>query len=251
MVTTLFHAFLYAHIATGAVGLLAFWIPIVTRKGAQRHVVGGRLFARCMLATGTFAIGISICTLISPLPTHPAFEDAALIRGIFGWMMLYLAVLTINLAWYGLLCVRHRGDHAGNRTPVNLASQWLLLGLALNCAIQGWRIDQVLMMGISVIGVAAAVTNLRFLYARHPSRIAWQLEHVKALVGAGISVYTAFLAFGAVRLVPELALSPVLWAIPLSVGLALIIGFQRRIIRQYRAARARSTVIASGGSTAA
>jgi hypothetical protein len=247
VVTSLFHAFLYAHIATGAVGLIAFWVPIATRKGARAHVAGGRLFARCMLATGAFAVGLSLCTLIAPLPTHPAFEDAALVRGIFGWMMLYLAVLTVNLAWYGLLAVRNRHDHRANRTPVNLASQWLLLALSINCAVQGALIGQALMMGISLVGVAAAVTNLRFLNAERPARVAWQLEHVKALIGAGISVYTAFLAFGAVRLLPEAALSPVLWAAPLAVGLVLIFVFQRRIVARYRAAKAaaRATELAS------
>jgi hypothetical protein len=60
----------------------------------------------------------------------------------------------------------------------------------------------------------------------------WLKEHVKALVGAGISVYTAFFAFGAVRTFPELALHPGLWAVPLAVGLTLIIVHHRRIDRQ-------------------
>ncbi len=239
MIDTLFHLFLWGHICAGAVGLVVFWVPIFTRKGGRDHVRGGRIFARCMIVTGTFAIGISTCTLLDPLGTHPHFEDAALVTGIFGWMMLYLAVLTINLAWYGLLCIRNRRDHAGNAEWRNVALQYVLLVLALNTAFQGWRIDQVLMMGISVVGIAAAITNLRFIH-RTPSRVSWQLEHVKGLVGAGISVYTAFLAFGAVRLLPAAALSPVLWSIPLVTGLAMILWYWRRIILQDRALTARA-----------
>ena len=41
-------------------------------------------------------------------------------------------------------------------------------------------------------------------------------------VGTGISVYTAFFAFGAVRIAPDVALNPILWAVPLLVGLAII-----------------------------
>jgi hypothetical protein len=52
-------------------------------------------------------------------------------------------------------------------------------------------------------------------------------------VGAGISVYTAFFAFGAVRLMPQLALTPVLWGIPLVVGLTLIVYHQRRLLRSF------------------
>ena len=59
-------------------------------------------------------------------------------------------------------------------------------------------------------------------------------EHIKCLVGAGISVYTAFFAFGAVRFIPELALQPGLWAVPLIVGLTLIIYHQRVVTRPQR-----------------
>jgi hypothetical protein len=68
--------------------------------------------------------------------------------------------------------------------------------------------------------------------------MAYQLEHVKAIVGSGISVYTAFMAFGFVRLRPDHALNPKMWAIPLVVGLAIIIYQQMRIrLTQRRPAR--------------
>lgn len=259
MIADLFHVFLYGHIATGALGLGAFWIPVVTRKGRGTHVAGGRVFVSCMLATGSFAIGISTCTLLAPLATHPQLPmDTPVIRGIFGWMMLYLAVLTIDLAWYGRLCIRNRRDHRRNGAWHHVALQYLLLALAANCALQGLLLDQVLLVGMATIGIAASITNLAFIHHPRPSRIAWQLEHVKGLVGAGISVYTAFLAFGAVRLLPEAALSPLLWSAPLVVGLALIIGFQRRIVRLERqraatnpAAPPVTNAVAAAGSVAA
>ncbi len=33
------------------------------------------------------------------------FDEPQTVRAVFGWMMLYLAVLTVNLAWHGWLCV--------------------------------------------------------------------------------------------------------------------------------------------------
>jgi hypothetical protein len=60
-------------------------------------------------------------------------------------------------------------------------------------------------------------------------------EHIKSLVGAGISVYTAFFAFGAVRLLPEMALTPALWSVPLITGLTLIIYHQRAVTLRFRA----------------
>ena len=245
----LFRAFVLVHIACGTVGLVSFWGPVLSRKGASLHRSSGRIFTYAMLATGTAAIGISTCTLLDPLGCHPhlvgrvdprlGLFDAALVRGIFGWMMLYLAVLTINLAWYGRLCVLNQRHHARNRTRFNIVLQALLLVLALNCAWQGVLLRQPLMIGICVIGIATVATNVAFLATTTPARNRWLLEHIKALVGAGISVYTAFFAFGAVRLLPSLALNPFLWAVPLAVGLTLIVYHQRNV--RLNESRRRST----------
>lgn len=230
-----FHAFVAAHIVSGAIGAVAFWIPVVARKGGTAHRYAGRVFASCMLLTGLIAICMSVSTLLAPLVTHPhVHESAQLIRGIFGWMMLYLAILTINLTWYGWLCILRRRSRAAMRGPVNLLLQALLLVAAGNCFWRGIEIGQVLMVGISFVGFATVATNLWYLYKPAPGPIDWQLEHIKALVGAGISVYTAFFAFGAVRLMPELALNPAFWSIPLVTGLILIVYHQQRLIRRLR-----------------
>ena len=129
----------------------------------------------------------------------------------------------------------NRRHHARNRGWHNMVLQALLTVASINCAGQGWRLDQPLMMGISLIGFATVATNLRFMLRQTPGPMTWLLEHIKALVGAGISVYTAFLAFGAVRFVPELALAPALWAVPLVTGLTIIIYHQARVLRGVRA----------------
>jgi uncharacterized membrane protein len=239
----LFHAFVAVHITTGAVGLVVFWLPILARKGGQLHRNAGRVFVWSMLLTGGAAIGISVCTLTDPMATHPqlvghpVFGDAKLVGAIFGWMMLGLAILTINLAWYGWQCNRHRRNHAANREWRNLLLQVATFVAATNCAWQGYRIGQPLMLGMSFIGWATVATNLYFLYKPKVAPNDWLKEHIKALVGAGISVYTAFFAFGAVRTFPALALHPVLWATPLAVGIALIVYHQRKVSLPLRAFR--------------
>ena len=80
------------------------------------------------------------------------------------------------------------------------------------------------------MGFATVVTNMWFIYRQPSSPKVRIKEHIKSLVGAGISVYTAFFAFGAVRLLPEIALTPGLWGIPLVTGLALIIYHQRAVM---------------------
>ncbi len=236
MTVELFHIFVWCHIVSGAIGLVAFWVPVASQKGGGAHARFGRIFTYCMLMTGFLAVGISTTTLLAPLETHTAPElngDAALVRGIFGWMMQYLAVLTINLAWFGWLAAVNKREHARNLEWRNVTLQVLLTVTALNCLVQGILIGQVLMIAISFVGFATVATNCWFLFKQKPGPFDWQLEHIKALVGAGISVYTAFLAFGAVRLMPSVALNPILWAIPLFTGIALIIYHQQKVKRRF------------------
>lgn len=236
MIVDTFHILVWCHIVSGAIGLVAFWVPIASQKGGSLHARVGKIFTYCMLITGFVAIGISSATLLAPVETHPAPElkgDAELIRGIFGWMMQYLAVLTINLAWFGWQAAINKRNHPANWQWRNIVLQVALFVTSLNCLVQGIIIDQVLMIGISFVGFATVATNLRFLLRAKPAVYEWQLEHIKALVGAGISVYTAFLAFGAVRLMPSLALNPVLWAIPLTIGISLIIYHQQKVKRRF------------------
>lgn len=224
-----FEILVIGHIISGTIGLISFWIPVLTKKGGANHRRFGRIFVNMMLLTGAIAIGISLCTLIDPRGTHPHLDDIALVTGIFGWMMLYLAILTINLAWYGKLCIDNKRHHEGNRAWHNLALQIILTIAAFNCAIQGWLIGQPLMIGMSIIGFATAGTNVVFMYKKNPRPPAWLREHIKGLVGAGISVYTAFFAFGAVQIMPEIALHPMLWSVPLITGLAIIIYQWRKL----------------------
>ena len=241
MPTDLFHTLVALHIVTGSIGAIAFWVPVVGRKGGANHKRWGKVFNVCLLVTALFAIFMSLLTLADPLGTHPYLAgrfDAAFISGIFGWMMLHNGILTVNLVWYGWLCIWNRRDHAANSGVVNTGLQWALTAAAILCTIEGIRLGQPLMVGIALVGFATVGTNLWFMWNPRPGPLDWKKEHIKALVGAGISVYTAFFAFGSVRIMPALALSPIMWAVPLTIGVALIIWHRRQVDLSLRARRA-------------
>ena len=230
----LFDWLIYAHILTGTVGLLTLWVPILAKKGGTAHKRWGLVFARALKATGAIAIGISLCTLIAPLETHPFWDDAAKIRAVFGWMMLYLAILTVNLAHYGQLCVQHRRQHEANRTALNLFGQAAMFVAAINCGVQGILAGVPLLSAMATVGVAAGILNTRFILKAEPAPQEWLIQHTRGLVGAGISVYTAFLAFGAVNLLPAMALNPLLWATPCTLGITYLLYHQLKIEAQNR-----------------
>jgi cadmium resistance protein CadD (predicted permease) len=168
------------------------------------------------------AVAMSLITLIIPLETHPKLSDVAMIRGLFGWLMLYLGLLTVALAWFGLNCIWNKRDHPANRHWLNVGLLCGSAGAAVNCAWQGWQIGQMIMIGVAPVGVVAAVVFLRFIFRRNPKPKDYVLAHFRALMGAGISVYTAFLAFGAVQLMPSQAFNPILWCVPSVVGLSIV-----------------------------
>jgi hypothetical protein len=224
----LFEVFLWVHIAFGVTGAATFWVAMFARKGGDAHRTWGKVFAWSLVVTGCCAIGMSLCTLAWPSETHPHIADVVLIRVIFGWMMLYLGVLTISLCWHGLQAVRNKADHALNRRPFDVGLQLAVIAAAANCALQGWLSGWHLMIGMSLIGFASAGTNLLFMFTARPWRLQYQVEHFKALVGAGISVYTAFLAFGSVRLMPKMALTGYLWFPPIVVGVSIIVWWRQK-----------------------
>lgn len=234
MIVHLFEGLVMAHIVTGSVGLLSMWIPVVGRKGSVNHKRWGKVFSYSMLCTGTIAIGISLCTLSAPLETHPFSDDEVMVRGVFGWMMLYLATLTIMLAWYGLLCIRNKRHHKRNRNAVNLGLQVATFITAANCLIYGLNIANPIMIGISFVGLTASVLNTHFILRREPPMNEWLIQHSRGAVGAGISVYTAFLAFGAVNTLPAYAFNPVVWAAPTVLGVPFLLYHQARITMQRR-----------------
>ena len=242
MVSThdIFMTLVTIHIATGTVGLVTFWIPVGGRKGGANHRRFGRIFINTLLATGITAVVIATTTLLDPVATHPhlvehaVFSDPLMVRAIFGWLMLYLATLTVNLAWHGRLALRHRKNHRATGTRTNNLLQIALLVASTTCLMQGYWVQQPMMMGLSVVGFATVATNYWFIFKPEPNPYDFIKEHIKSLVGAGISVYTAFFAFGAVRLMPELALTPGLWAVPLITGLTLIIYHQYAVTRKYQ-----------------
>lgn len=221
----LFEAFVVLHIITGTTGLIAFWGPIFTRKGAARHRQWGRVACYGFLGAGVLAICMALLSLYGPEQRIPSITDRTLFAGLFGWMMLYLGFLTIGFVDYGLAVVRHARDH----TPLRRARYQVVIAAVMIsgawCGWFGWQVGHPLMMIVAAIGLVAMVLQQRFIWSAAHPRSTYIGEHFRALIGMGISAYTAFLSVGLVRAFPEQVFNPLIWAGPSAIGVGLILYF--------------------------
>ncbi|MDC8754389.1 hypothetical protein OIK40_07000 [Erythrobacter sp. sf7] len=222
----LFEALVALHVATGAVGLTAFWGPIVTRKGAANHRKWGKVACYGFLGAGALAIAMALLSLYGPEQRHPEVTDRQLFDGLFGWMMLYLGVLTIGFVDYGLAVVRHNRDRRALRAPRYQAVIAAVVISGAWCGYFGVLVGHPLMVLVAFIGIVAMLIQQRYIWRTgEPARGTHVGEHFRALIGMGISAYTAFLSVGLIRLVPEHVFNPAIWAGPSVIGVSLIIWF--------------------------
>lgn len=222
----LFEALVALHVATGAVGLTAFWGPIVTRKGAANHRKWGKVACYGFLGAGALAIAMALLSLYGPEQRHPEITDRELFDGLFGWMMLYLGVLTIGFVDYGLAVVRHNRDRRALRAPRYQAVIAAVVISGTWCGYFGVLVGHPLMVLVAFIGIVAMLIQQRYIWRTgEPARGTHVGEHFRALIGMGISAYTAFLSVGLIRLVPEHVFNPAIWAGPSVIGVSLIIWF--------------------------
>lgn len=221
----LFEALVVVHIITGTTGLVAFWGPIVTRKGARNHRQWGKVACYGFLGAGLLAIAMALLSLYGPEKRIPSITDRELFAGLFGWMMLYLGCLTIGFVDYGLGVVRHARDHTALRRARYQGVIAAVVASGAWCGWFGWKVGHPLMMIVAGIGIAAMLIQQRFIWGAAPARQAYIAEHYRALIGMGISAYTAFLSVGLVRAFPEQVFNPLIWAGPSTIGVGLIIYF--------------------------
>jgi hypothetical protein len=224
----LFHLFLAVHVGAGIVALTSFWGSVATRKGGPRHRYWGRVFSASIYVASFQALGMGLLSVLWPTAMHPQLTDVALYRGLLGWMMIYLALLTLSMTRYGLRMIANKRRHEANRHWSMIALQIAVLITGINCFVHGIILRQPLMILVSIIGFGTTMTYLWFMFRIRPGANDYIPEHLKAMVATGIAAYTAFLSVGLIEMFPHLAFNPVIWAAPTVVGMTLIIYFLRR-----------------------
>ncbi len=225
----LFTLILAVHVGAGLAALTSFWAAVLTRKGGRAHRRWGKVFATAIYTASFMALGMGLLSLRWPLAMHKGLTDAALYRGLLGWMMIYLALLTMSMTRYGLKMIANKRNHPANRHWSMVLLQVAVLATGINCFAQGIWLGQPLMIGVAIIGFGTTSTYLWYMFRNAPGRSDYIPEHLKAMVATGIAAYTAFLSVGLVEMFPDHAFNPVIWAIPGTIGMGIIIYFLRRL----------------------
>jgi hypothetical protein len=252
---------LISHIVAGAIGLPVFWIPVFAKKGGRLHIRAGQVFVWCAYWVTLTGLVFSVWGLTHPTsllgssrPIKPeslpyVIEKLRFFYSILGFLS--LAVLAGIIL--GVRVIRTRHDHEKLRGPLVIGVESALglwsLGLAadglwtvlacyggwhplLTSPGQGQRYWINVFLGL--LGIYGVWGDLRFVLRPRESPMAWWYMHMECMLGAGIGFHTAFMVFGANRLL-KLELEGVWnllpWVLPSAIGIpatAKWVGYYRR-----------------------
>ena len=226
----------WTHVIVGFTGLVAFWFPVFSRKGARLHRIAGKVFMTCgYLVTGSAALS---CILI----THSIYS-----RGLASQNQNNLALLVFlaYLAWVTFVTLRYSTGVLGTKKDPGLLKTPGFQFLAVSAIVASFLLIAYatwvptslspLLYGLSPIGLLTGWPMLRYMNGKIEGPRAWFYEHMSATVGAGIAFHTAFAVFGAQRMFNLTGTGPLAflpWLLPAALGIPSLALWQRHYRRK-------------------
>jgi uncharacterized membrane protein len=208
----LFQAILAIHIAAGAVSLLVFAVPLVTKKGGRTH----RRFGWVYVAA---AATVAVTGLLSCIP----LVNGGPLRWRAGIFLAYVSLLAGTSAQFGVRALRTKGRAGASRGAIDLVPPLLLVAGGVALAAFGIHRAMVLYVLFAGLGVVLGLAHLRFWLTPPAHGRAWFLAHMTGMGTSCITTVTAFIVVNARRFGMRTFDLP-LWAGPiavLAVGLTL------------------------------
>lgn len=220
---TLINGLRWTHILIGFIGLAAFWVPVVTRKGGRWHKQIGMVFAFCGYVVAGTAIATCTLRLVTALleGARPADNPPA-----FGFLLFlgYLGWVTLALVHHAVQVVRTRKNPDAIRTPFH---QVLSVVPAISSvvvivyALMYWSPVSIVLLVLSPLGFIILRDLRAYMYATEREKMGWFYAHMGAMLGAGVAFHTAFLVFGSSRFLDLSILGSynwVPWVLPGIIG---------------------------------
>ena len=228
LVNAVMNALILVHVATGFVGLGAFWLPLFARKGGRLHVQAGRVFTYCAYVVTLSAVTVSAGRIVSYQVQGIAVADRPEPYG-FALFLGYLGVVTFAMVRHAIRVVATRKSPEKLRTPFHEALAWASIAgsvAVIAFALAAWSAASPILLGLSPIGLFTGPGMLRLMRRPRARRMGWFYGHLGSMLGGGIAFHTAFAVFGAQRLwAYDLAgpLAVVPWLLPTAVGIPAIV----------------------------
>ena len=238
IVSLLFDLLILAHVATGFVGLAAFWIPLFARKGGRVHVRAGRIFTYCAYVVTLSAVTAAAGRIVSYQVQGPGLADRPELYG-FALFLGYLGVTTFAMVRQAIRVVATRKAPDALRTPGHEALGWASIASSVTViafALAAWSHLSPILLALSPIGLFTGHGMLRLMRNPGAQHMGWFYSHLGSMLGGGIAFHTAFAVFGAQRLwAYELAgpLGVVPWILPTAIGVPAIIIWTRFYRRKF------------------
>ena len=241
----IYSAVLLMHIAAGLIGLAAFWLPAIVRKGGKTHVQSGRIFFWATCGVATTGLTMALLIMVDPLaikpPARPVSPEraAALAWNIrmMAVFLLYLVIITFTPVYHGVRVLATRRAPERLRTPFHtFVSVAAIAGSVAMIAIGSYARVPVLFF-MSPIGFLIGVGQLQFARKPYATPMAWWYEHMGSMLGGGVAFHTAFLVLGAGRLLGlrfDGIANVIPWLLPTIVGVPASAIWQRYYERKFK-----------------
>jgi hypothetical protein len=236
--TYLGEIFRFVHVVFGAVGLLAFWVPIFTKKGAVNHVRFGKIFVwSAYIVLGAAAIALATRSVSMIQQGVGLAERPELIA--FMVFLGYLTFVTFVIVRHGMQVLQSKPDATQIRTPLSVALSYGAIAASIGIILYALMLNpgnKILLLALSPIGIGNGYGQLRYMSRKQTSPRAWLYEHLGAMLGSGIAFHTAFAVFGITRLFDLgftgwVAIIP--WIAPALIGIPAITIWTRHYQRKF------------------
>ena len=234
-------ALVLAHVASGFVGLAAFWVPLFARKGGRLHVQAGRVFTYCAYVVTLSAVTASAGRIAALQAQGLGPADRPETYG-FALFLGYLGGVTFATVRHAIRVVETRKAPETLRTRFHEALAWASIAGSVTVvafALGVWTDISPILLGLSPVGLVTGSGMVRLMRRPGARRMGWFYSHLGSMLGGGIAFHTAFAVFGAQRLwAYELAgpLAVVPWLLPTAVGIPAIVVWTRYYRRKFEPA---------------
>lgn len=229
---------LIVHVILGAIGLVAFWVPVFTRKGGPAHRAFGKVYKYCaytVFATAGSAVILRAGWYLAE-GHSPATQPAA-----FGFLVFlgYLALVTFVVVRHGVLVLQHKQDP---RTLGTRLSKWLArAAIAASVVVIAYAVtvspnNAIILYALSPIGLLTGAGILRYVGNPPQTPRSWLYEHLGSMLGGGIAFHTAFAVFGSTRLFDiglQGWIGVIPWIAPAAIGIPATVIWTRHYRRKF------------------